>query len=324
MTTSPINQQINTDLAALAKGEVRSWAQIGLLLDQVDHSGYWQKSSGSFTEWLKALSPSLNLKEASLWRYLTAARYYQELRKTLIASGVSIPSLDELSDKVSPENIEILSKLARVMPDDVFRKIAQQVVASTVTRAELRETWLAYRPVLEGRTARGKGVAVPKINPADSFQSESMLEAQIFTALSANGSEWTGIERPDRYELFMHVSPELPLNARQRFTFDAVAAVRAHKSAPLTFHGIEIKGSYLISRSTYELLERQTPFCDFLWVATHGRTSELSMECIPEHVGLMIADGNSIQVIRPAQRSQQSGHYTGELAKGLLVKVFAR
>ena len=323
MTISAPTKQINRDLAALAKGEVRSWTQIGLLLDQVDHSGYWQKSSGSFTEWLKALSPSLNLKEASLWRYLTAARYYQELHKSLKASGVSSPSLDELSDKVSPENIEILSKLARVMPDDVFLRLAQQVLTSTVTRAELRETWLAYRPVLAGRTARGKGVAVPKMNPADSFQYDSILEAQVFMALSNSGAEWTGIERPDRYELFMQVSPELSLDVRQRFTFDAVAAVRAHKSAPLAFHGIEIKGNHF-SRSTYELLERQTPFCDFLWVATHGDMPEISIDSIPEHVGLMIADGNRIQVIRPAQRTQQSGHHTGELAKGLLLKVFGR
>ena len=71
-------------------------------------------------------------------------------------------------------------------------------------------------------------------------------------------------------------------------------------------------------------MERQTPFCDFLWVATHGDMPEISIDSIPEHVGLMIADGNRIQVIRPAQRTQQSGHHTGELAKGLLLKVFGR
>lgn len=323
MTTSHTARHIDRDLAALAKGEARSWAQIGKLLDQVDHSGYWRTSSGSFTEWLKAISPSLKLKEASLWRYLTAARYYQEMHKILIDKSIAIPPLDELFDKVSPENIEILSKLSRVTPDDVFLRLAQQVVAGSITRAELRETWLAYRPVLEGRTARGKGVAVPKINPADSFQSDSMLEAQVFMALSNSGAEWTGIERPDRYELFMQVSPELSPDVRQRFTFDAVAAVRANKSAPLTFHGIEIKGSHF-SRSTYELLERQTPFCDFLWVATHGGKPEISMDSIPEHVGLMISDGNGIQVIRPARRTQQSGRHSGELAKGLLLKVFGR
>lgn len=323
MTTSHSSRQINRDLIALAKGEVRTWAQIGKLLDEVDHSGYWRTSAGSFTEWLKAISPSLKLKEASLWRYLTAARYYQEIHKTLIDKNVTIPPLDELFENVSAENIEILSKLARVTPDDVFLRLAKQVAAGTITRAELRETWLAYRPVLSGRTKRGKGVAVPKINPADPNQFNSMLEAQVFTALSASGSEWSGVEHPDHYQLFMQVSPELPTDVRKRFTFDAVVTLRARNSDPLVFHGIEIKGS-CFSSSTYDLLEHQTPYCDFLWIATHGSTIQLDMIHMPEHVGLMVAVGNGIQVIRLAQRTKQSGRYTGELAKGLLLKVFGR
>lgn len=34
-------------------------------------------------EWLKASSHSLNLKEASLWRYLEAFRFYRQLHKAL-------------------------------------------------------------------------------------------------------------------------------------------------------------------------------------------------------------------------------------------------
>ena len=323
MTTSHTFRQFDNNLAALAKGEVRSWAKIGLLLNQVDHSGYWKKSSGSFTEWLKALSPTLSVKEASLWRYLTAARYYQELHETLKVNGVSSPTLDELSDKVSPENLEILSKLSRVMPENVYLQLAQQVLAGTITRAELRETWLAYRPVLEGRTARGMGVPVPRINPADSNQFDSMLEAQVFMALSASGSEWTGIENPDRYQLTMQVCPEFPPDVKKIFIFDAVVTLRAKKSGPLVFHGIEIKGSHF-SSSTYDLLEQLTPYCDFLWIATHGSTTELGKLQLPEHIGLMVALENEIQVIRPAQRTKQSGQHTGELAKGLLLKVLSR
>ncbi len=119
----------------------------------------------------------------------------------------------------------------------------------------------------------------------------------------------------------MHVSPEFPLDFGKRFEFDAVASVLTHKSDLLVFHGIEITGRHLLDSSTYELLERETPYCDFLWLAFHGRP-EQGMEYIPEHVGLMVTEGHGIQVIRPAQRSQHSGRNTGDLAKGLLLKVF--
>lgn len=324
MKTSQVFREINTEFAALEKGEFRSWAQIGRLLDLVDKSEYWGKTSDSFTEWLKAISPSLKLKEASLWRYFTAARYYLELRKTLVANNVSCPSLDKLSDEVSPENLEILSKLARVTPDDLYLRLAQQVVSGSITRAELRETWLAYRPVLAGKTSRGKGVAIPKINPADSYQFDSLLHAQVIMALSASGSKWTSIEHPDRYELFSQVSPELSLHVKQKFTFDAVAIVRDHKSDPIVLHVIEVKRSQSMSRAAHTMLEQKTLYCDFLWVATHAHVSGLDLECLPEHVGLMVAGENGIEVIRPAQHTEQSGRYTGELAKGLLIKVLGR
>lgn len=323
MTTNRSLVKISRDLVALEKGEILTWAQIGTLLAEVDHSGYWRTSAGSFTEWLKTISPSLKLKEASLWRYYTAARYYQELHKILIDKNVTIPPLAELLEKVSAENIEILSKLARVMPDSVFLRLAKQVVAGFITRAELRNTWLAYRPVLLGRTARGRGVAVPKFNPSDSNQFDSMLGAQVFTALSASGSEWTGVENPDRYQLFTNVGPEFPADVRKRIIFDAVVTLRAHNSDPLMFHGIVIIVSHFVS-STYDLLEQLTPYCDFLWIATHGSKFELGKLHLPEHVGLIVAVENAIQVILPAQRTKQSGRYTGELAKGLLLKILSR
>lgn len=316
---SQIIKNIDRDLAALEKGEARTWAQLAMLLDQVDSSGYWRTSSGSFTEWIKAVSPSLKLKEASLWRYLTAARYYQELRKTLTEKNVDIPQLDELYVNVSPENIEILSKLSRVTSDDIFLRISKQVVAGTITRAELRETWVAYRPALLGKTARGKGVEVPKINRADKKQYSSMLEAQVFTTLSANKSEWTGIKSPERYQLFMHVSPEFPADACQKFKFDAVAALRTKKSAHLILHGIDIKGSSLLGdEGTHNKWMLQTQYCDFLWVATIGDVLQC-LNVIPSHVGILVACNNFIQVIRPAQQTQHSGHLSGELAKGLVL-----
>jgi len=322
MTATSIIQQIDSRLEALKKGENRSWAQIGLLLDQVDHSGYWKNSSNSFTEWLKALCPSISVKEASLWRYLTAARFYKELQNTLNEIFIGSPPLDELSNKVSPENLEILSKIARVTPESVFLNLARQVIDGNITRAKLRETWQAFRPALEGKTARGKGVAVPKIDIDDSSQLVSMHEAQIFLVLSASGAKWTGIETPDCYQLFMKVSPEFPSSTSKNFIFDAVATVRANKSDSLLFHGIEIRGN-IFTTSVFELLDMMKPYCDYLWIAINEDSNEM-YELVPDYVGLLLAIGNSIQVLRPAQLYGQSDLHTGRLAKGLLLKMFGR
>lgn len=329
MTVSKNNEQMDDDLSALNAGESRSWVQIGLLLDQVEQSSYWQKTSGSFTEWLKALSPAIGLKEASLWRYLSATRYFEKLRTKLIASDVFIPPLHELSDKLSPENVEILSKLSRVTPIDVFQSLATQVVDGTITRAELRHTWQAYRPALEGKTARGKGVVAPIIDPKDPSKFDSIAEAQILTSLSAKGYKWAGITRPDRYELFINIFPEFPLGIPVKFSYDAVAAVRARKSDFLVLHGIVIKtgGPLDLSDAAKELQVLQTAYCDFLWFAYHESTNKIAEDTIPKHIGLLIVTGDKtadVKIVRQAERAPESGLHAGELAKGLLLKVLGR
>lgn len=117
------------EIAALTQGQSRSWAHIGYLLDRIDQTDYWRNEAKSFTEWLKGHAESLGLKESTLWRYLTAGRYYIKLREALTGRGVSCPPLGELPDKVSPENLELLSKLARVAPDNALQRLAEQVIS---------------------------------------------------------------------------------------------------------------------------------------------------------------------------------------------------
>ena len=86
------------EIAALTQGQSRSWAHIGYLLDRIDQTDYWRNEAKSFTEWLKGHAESLGLKESTLWRYLTAGRYYIKLREALTGRGVSCPPLGELPD----------------------------------------------------------------------------------------------------------------------------------------------------------------------------------------------------------------------------------
>ena len=310
------------EIAALAQGERRSWAQIGHLLDRIEQTNYWRTEAKSFTEWLKARSESMGLKESTLWRYLTAGRYYIKLREALTGRSVSCPPLGELSDKVSPENLELLSKLARVAPDDVLQRLAEQVISGGITRAELRTVWQAYRPALGGRTARGLGVPPPRVNLRNREQFESLTEAMVLTSLASGNPSWSGIQNPDLYELFMHVSPETDGAASRRYIFDAVAVIRDRKNDPLKIHGIEITGGFHLD--WYRKLEGMAPYFNFLWVAVPEQAAQLERLAVPDFVGILRVMSGHVIVERPPRPSELLGSRVLEMTKGLLLKTLKR
>ncbi len=119
------------DLKALAEGQQRSWPRLATLLEEVDRSEYWRERAGSFTEWLEEFAEAMTLKPATLWRILSAGRFYASLRSDLAGNGISAPPLDALPASVSPEALELLAKLGRVAPSDVTNEIAARVLAGT-------------------------------------------------------------------------------------------------------------------------------------------------------------------------------------------------
>lgn len=317
-----LQEELQRSIDRVTGSEVRAWAVIGHLLDQVDVTGFWQEHASSFSEWLRSFASSLGLGEASLWRYLASARYYKKLQETLSGRGVPCPQLNDLPGSVSPENLELLAKLARVAPDKVVQSIAARVVDGSIKRAEMRRTWEAYRPALAGRTARGTGVEVPTIDLRDSKQFHSVVEAQVFTSLSAADPAWTGIRRPHSFEIFHRIQPEFDKSARERFEFDAVVVTRASKNDPLEFHGIEIRGNGILTASVIALLQKQLPYCNYLWLAIGAQSQEIDDCDLPAQVGLLVAEYNSVRVLRQAQPS--IGKRTGDLAKGLLLRTLRR
>ena len=316
------HEKISKELQALKEGGERSWAQIGLLLDEVEQTLFWQmERADSFTVWIKSYH-HFHLKEASLWRYLTAVRYYKTLHQDLSRRGVSSPYPEELPDKVSPESIELLSKLVRVAPDDVFLSLAKQVLSGAIARAKLRQTWEVYRPILSGRTARGTSMP-PMINRDDPKQQNLAREAEILSALFNTDPEWTTYSPPDFYQLFTNVAPEVGYNTVSRFTFDVVAVVRMTPGSPLEFHGIEVQGEGGRIPDESLWLQRQ-PYCDHLWLAIHQQTIGLDVQNLPSYVGLMVADERGFKIKRWGEGSPKLGERNGELAKALLLKALHR
>lgn len=317
---------IDENLSALDRGELRTWGQIGKLLAEVEASEHWKAEAKSFTEWLRIHSAKVGLTESSLWRYLSSSRYYERIRSTLVRRGIESPTLEELSDQVSPENLELLSKLARVAPDDVLQRVATDVLAGTITRAELRTTWQIYRPALAGQTARGRGVTVSRIRRPNPDQFNSLLEASILTALSASGEKWLGSVWPRKCQLYRNVRPVVRADVRRVVEFDLVAVVRGPRDASVLLHGIEIKGgaSPLLAARVLPLLEEQAKYCDYFWLAQAYEAFEYGLREIPEYIGMLVAQDGDIRVLREARLLSGSVSHTGDLAKGLLLQLARR
>lgn len=318
--TSLAPNEISDEIASVSSASVVSWTRIGALIDRVDREEYWRSESSSFTEWVKSFAAKLGLKDGSVWRMLTASRFYIKLQADLSTHGFPAPSLNDLDDSVSPEKLELLEKISRVADRNVTVPLSIRVIDDSITRTAIRSIWEAYRPVLAGRTARGRGTYVPRIDESDVRQFDSLMEARVMLALQEYGPRWTGSIHPNIYKLFRYVRLQVNSDKYKMIEFDVVAVIRETETSPLVFHGIDIR-SFNYPHSNMDRIKEITriakSFCDFYWIATswyHEADTNLD-------TGLLVVSGKTIEVRFAASRGVDAGTRTGELTKALLLQV---
>jgi hypothetical protein len=318
MSMPPESKALANEVAALIRRQPRSWAQVSWVLDQVERTGYWEGRAQSFSEWLTSTAPKIGVKDSSLWRYLSAGRYYQKLRKTLRARNIRCPPLEKLPATLSPESLEILAKIERVVPEKLFEDVGERVLGGSVTRHGLREIWQTYRPVLEGRTARGRGMTAPRINPADERQLEMQKEATALTTLMSAGPEWTGIKDAQFYCTIGDVT--VPKAGPEKHAFDMLALVRETEDSSVMMMGVQIK-----TMTKVVFIDSLAWYCDRLWLMLVAKAKIQDVAYVPEFVGILRADAGKLKVERPATDSYPGlGAKTGELAKELLMRLLQR
>lgn len=281
------------------------WANLGTVLVEFKKHGWWAKAeANSYTEWVKRYAMELNLGTAVLWRALSAVRFYETVRR--LYPDLDLPRLERLSPRVTPDHMELLSKLSRVMSQTEFRAELERVIRGAVTRAQLRDTWRAYRPVLAGRNARGRGLYKPKANPRNRLQIDRLIEARIYKVLSTQRSSWTGTNNPHLYRLLLLGDQfAVPASPAQR-TFDAIAALQESPDAPLHIHGFIFTTLGQHSNRRIQLFETSLLACDYTWITTYENVPKEYQVLIPQHTGILVAKENNIQIIRQAQ--QVRGH----------------
>jgi hypothetical protein len=288
---------------------------------EVEQLGSWSSTHKSFTEWLMKLSLELKLNESNLWRFFRSGKYYLELSNKLNLRGINSPPFSSLSHKVSPENLEILEKIERVVSESTFLELSNRVISCNITRNELREIWEAYRVVLSGLNARGMGVSKPRLDHGSSRQISLAKEAQVLTALISSNKEWIGCDNPFIFEVLKDI--RIPTGEIKEFHVDAAVIFKGESNTPIKLIGIDIKSSNA-RNIRYESLQIQKPYFEYHWVAFHSFDEVIGIEKIPEYVGVIVLKGTHFRLIRKAIHVPEIGFKTSEMLKVILEKVLRK
>jgi hypothetical protein len=229
-----------------------------------------------------------------LWQYLAAVRIYEQLRKSIPDGETDYPAIQHFKGNISPENLELLSRIGRVAPEDMFVPLARRTLDGNITRSELRSIWQSVRPVLGDRTARGRGVTPPRVDIHDAEQTERQCESWILTQLQSSQEFWRGELGVDRYVV---VRPRKP-------TFDAVV-IASHIDVGVRLHGIEIRAN-LSPNIDIKRLVKASQHCDFLWLVLAHKVSQKELDHIPTSIGILFSTVSGLELLRKSSGSQIS------------------
>ncbi len=249
------NPKIMDSLIRLLAHADRDWVSIGRILEEGVKQKTWDTLFGSTRQAIMKISEFSHVKPATLWRFLSSVRIYDELEELLSRQGISCPPLTSSN---SAENIELLGRLHRVMPKAEFLPAAAAVLENRTSRTALRNLWNDYKPVMQGKTVRGRGKPVLEHNI------RAIRKSQVLSMIRETPF-WNPEDRfPDvpQHKTITQVS--LP-----GITLDAVVITHSPPDDPLPeFHAVKIL-DHTPNDTEYELLAGVVEYCDALWFAIH-------------------------------------------------------
>ncbi len=312
---------ITKPLAEIEAGKLLPWPKVGQLLHIVSASEYWRNTAPAMVSWIKDREVKLKVKESTAWRYLAAARYYNELSKKL-ARHMEFADILDLDPSISPESLEILRKLERVLSDKDFIATAKNLIQhKTLGREELRQTWQNYRPILQGRTARGINKdADPEFDPKSTTQVKMLEKAKLIDAIHQSKGEWAGSGDGRVYETFMEVVPLHQSSEHDHVIFDMIVVAQEVNTSKIGTHGI-----ILITERYDDHLTSQTEiyskYCNYLWFAFSGHFPPEFADRIDKNVGILTMLSDRLIPTRPANKNDWYAKTNHELMNALLLKA---
>lgn len=277
------------------------WGRISVTLLDAERTGSWRQTSTSFSKWVEEQEDELGKSPQSLWRYLSAGKEYLEQRKALSARGVRLPRLEDVSAAVSPESIELLSKIRRVAPASLLKEIGQDVLTGKIERKVLRGIWDSYAPLLEGRTARGRGAKPQAVKAPRAAREVS----DSLAGLRRSEGEWLA---PDMSLFELFTREDLGAFDQGSLPGDAVMVSREKGSNEVLIHGVVLHNSIETLGPSVTRALALAAVVDRCWLVAPRAFAAADLEQINAELGaLAVASGKSVRVVRypvPAARQR--------------------
>lgn len=332
---------------------------MGKLLLDIEKTTYRGTLDGaSFSEYVTTLSKRFNLDPSVLWRNRKAVEYYNaELKQKLETAGIKLPDILDSPPKIGPEGLALLERISRVAPEKVFLDLATKSITGTLSRNKLREAWYTLSPVLDGKTARGRGTQTPTFDPTDKAIALRRDESLILNAFATQQKDWlnsrceNGVYTPwassdslkiHGFEMFLGKEvPEIILDANEPvrrnrcYRADAIAVISIRTQefgtssgslVDVQMHGIEVKSQAHLTKENFAELLKVAAYFDYFWLSIHMPESiseqTTILDALPQPIGLIaLTQDNTIVKLRDAQcasESDQRQQGTSQLAKALL------
>lgn len=292
-----------------------SWGRIGARLIAEEQRDARGNDSGSVAEWIAEKSREYGVSPQSLWRYRSAAKFYNEQRALHQRKGVRLPALEDVAPTVSAEAIELLSKMIRIVPVDVLEPMERRILEGTIKKKEVQAAWAAYAPLLQGRSARGRGVQVESI----ALDEASRRSADIVLGLRRSRGSWLG-RRLAMYEVF--AASDLCGNEVESPILEhAVVVSRDSQDDGVQLHGVVIGAT---DHSVPEAKSFRTlgNAVDRIWFASTASLTERQIEPLPDRMGVLHVDvGGGVRVMREAQAISHTRSASEALARQVLSRL---
>jgi len=320
-------QIIEAEIKAIVDGEPKAWPQISALMHAVYETRYWESVADSFSHWLVQFSEQTGLSKASVWRYFSVGKKYKSIKRSAELHGQKYPDLEDLQNHVSAENLELLEKISRVVEQDEIYPMMHEIVAGTMRRKEMRDRWNAFKPALEGQTARGN-IDTPKVNKKNRDQVLAVEKGRIVEALRKTGPSWLGLTDPEYFRLCTDTIAEprikvgdfsSPYGRPEYHAPSMVILVKETNSTPMVSHGLEI--CLDLKDESIQMLSGMSRFCDLSWLVIPVGIGNINPDAIPDNFGVLGYSASSgFKVITQAP-IDMSPPDADRILKGILAKL---
>lgn len=300
--------EIHQELNSIEKGEIKTWATIGKLLISVEHHEIWKEKEESFTQWLRSFSKKIKKTESLLWRWLTASKYYNNvIALELTSNEIDAPDLLDLPIHVSPDNIELLSKIHKGIPKDILLDFAKRIMTGEIKRAELRAIYITLRSSKKHLNEK-----------SDLF----ILKTKFFNALMKLKKQFKERDYPDingirkienfscieySYKTLFHVKFKEPYKGS--CSLDCVVILYDKGEEEFAINGVKIIDA--IDKSLIKEIEILKKCCEFIWVVIPNKNI-VDLQNLPEEIGILTLD-DSGNIITTSPSLRNIAVTTGEI-----------